>query len=86
MKIMKINSFILFSFGDDWYCDCVPGYSGRLCSNKLCVSNVCLHGGTCVVMETENDQLCLCPLGRGGILCEEGKQSWKQEMISVDFP
>jgi hypothetical protein len=38
----------------------------------LCDVNPCQHGGTCIIQEKARDQLCLCPYGRGGALCNEG--------------
>ncbi|CAH1991851.1 unnamed protein product [Acanthoscelides obtectus] len=39
---------------------------------KLCLLD-CGPGGGCSLDEAEDEPVCLCPLGRGGQRCEEGK-------------
>ena len=44
-----------------------------------CVLNTCLNGGTCraIGFGFECGFECECPQGRGGLLCERGKTSFR---------
>ena len=51
---------------DDYWCDCVPGYTGRLCDAEIdeCHSRPCQYGGTCI--DHLNHYTCQCPSGTTG--------------------
>lgn len=53
-------------------CECVSGYSGRLCHVDLddCEPNLCLNGATCV--DGMATFTCRCPPGFNGTRCETG--------------
>ncbi|XP_078360774.1 uncharacterized protein LOC144645166 [Oculina patagonica] len=55
---------------NEYHCDCVPGYTGRLCETGIneCASNPCLNGGTCV--DQVNGYVCNCQPGYGGVHCQ----------------
>ena len=46
------------------------GYTGSLCERPVCATNPCRYGGTCLGSNTGPGFLCLCPVGRGGALCQ----------------
>lgn len=50
-------------------CQCVPGYLGSLCSDKvdLCLTKPCANGGTCTNLN--NDYKCTCRAGFTGKDC-----------------
>jgi len=53
-------------------CECVNGYSGRLCQVDIdnCEPNLCLNGATCV--DGVASFSCRCPPGFNGTRCETG--------------
>lgn len=59
-----------YSDAEDWFCECPPLYTGRLCQFSACQRNPCSHGATCIPKSTL-EAVCLCPYGRQGLLCEE---------------
>lgn len=61
-----------FSDAENWFCECPPLYTGRLCQFSTCERNPCSHGATCIP-KSPLEAVCLCPYGRQGLLCEERK-------------
>lgn len=59
-----------YSDAEDWFCECPPLYTGRLCQFSACQRNPCSHGATCIP-KSPLEAVCLCPYGRQGLLCEE---------------
>lgn len=59
-----------FSDAEDWFCECPPLYTGRLCQFNACERNPCSHGATCIP-KSQLEAVCLCPYGRQGLLCDE---------------
>ncbi|XP_054654555.1 protein eyes shut homolog isoform X4 [Dunckerocampus dactyliophorus] len=55
---------------DDWFCECPPLYTGRLCHFTACERNPCSHGATCIP-KSPLEAVCLCPYGRQGLLCDD---------------
>lgn len=66
------NSFCLLSDSENWFCECPRLYSGKLCQFATCENNPCRNGATCVP-KSGPDFVCLCPYGRSGLLCTDGK-------------
>ncbi|NXG02281.1 EYS protein, partial [Sakesphorus luctuosus] len=63
--------------GSTVYCDCVTGWKGAFCTERVSVCepehdppHLCKHGGTCVPLP--NGYTCHCPLGTTGTYCEQG--------------
>lgn len=83
MAYWKWNCFVpASSDGEGWYCQCANDYTGALCERKLCDQNPCQHGGSCVLLEGQGRYVCLCPYGRQGVNCSEGKTS-RQKSINI---
>ncbi|KAM9847514.1 protein eyes shut homolog [Aulostomus maculatus] len=64
------NGGTCVSDAEDWFCECRPLYTGRLCQFSACERNPCGHGATCIP-KSPLEAVCLCPYGRQGLLCEE---------------
>ncbi|KAM8858778.1 protein eyes shut homolog isoform 2-T3 [Spinachia spinachia] len=64
------NGGTCVSDADDWFCECPPLYTGRLCQFNACERNPCGHGATCIP-KSPLEAVCLCPYARQGLLCEE---------------
>uniref|UniRef100_A0A8C3G755 Protein eyes shut homolog n=1 Tax=Cyclopterus lumpus TaxID=8103 RepID=A0A8C3G755_CYCLU len=64
------NGGTCVSDAEDWFCECPPLYTGRLCQFDACERNPCGHGATCIP-KSPLEAICLCPYGRQGLLCEE---------------
>uniref|UniRef100_A0A673BLA4 Crumbs cell polarity complex component 2b n=1 Tax=Sphaeramia orbicularis TaxID=375764 RepID=A0A673BLA4_9TELE len=64
------NGGTCVSDADDWFCECPPLYTGRLCQFTACARNPCGHGATCIP-KSPLEAVCLCPYGRQGLLCDE---------------
>uniref|UniRef100_A0A8C5HG05 Protein eyes shut homolog n=1 Tax=Gouania willdenowi TaxID=441366 RepID=A0A8C5HG05_GOUWI len=64
------NGGTCVSEAEDWFCDCPPLYTGRLCQFTACERNPCSHGATCIP-KSPLEAVCLCPYGRQGLLCEQ---------------
>lgn len=60
------------SDAEDWFCECPPLYTGRLCQFTACERSPCSHGATCIP-KSPLEAVCLCPYGRQGLLCDERK-------------
>ncbi|MEQ2239854.1 hypothetical protein ILYODFUR_008899, partial [Ilyodon furcidens] len=55
---------------EDWFCECPPFYTGRLCQLSACQRGPCSHGATCIP-KLQLEAVCLCPYGRQGLLCDQ---------------
>uniref|UniRef100_A0AAQ4PNF4 Uncharacterized protein n=1 Tax=Gasterosteus aculeatus aculeatus TaxID=481459 RepID=A0AAQ4PNF4_GASAC len=64
------NGGTCVSDAEDWFCECPPLYTGRLCQFNACERNPCGHGATCIP-KSPLEAVCLCPYGRQGLLCGE---------------
>ncbi|CAG09436.1 unnamed protein product, partial [Tetraodon nigroviridis] len=64
------NGGTCVSDAENWFCQCRPLYTGRLCQFSACERNPCSHGATCIP-KSPLEAVCLCPYGRQGLLCEE---------------
>ncbi|XP_060608810.2 protein eyes shut homolog isoform X3 [Anolis sagrei] len=62
---------------ENWFCECSPLYSGKLCQFSTCAETPCGNGATCVP-KSGQDTICLCPYGRTGILCNDA--------INITYP
>ena len=60
------------------------GFTGSLCERPVCNTNPCRYGGTCLGSNAGPGFLCLCPVGRGGALCQDGKLDF--ELCNFSFP
>lgn len=72
--------FLVCSNAENWFCACPSLYSGKLCQFTACERNPCARGATCVP-QTQLEAACLCPYGRQGLLCDEGRS---YQGLSVD--
>uniref|UniRef100_A0A674KD90 Protein eyes shut homolog n=1 Tax=Terrapene triunguis TaxID=2587831 RepID=A0A674KD90_9SAUR len=61
---------------ENWFCECPGLYSGKLCQFTTCDENPCGNGATCFPKSSQ-DAVCLCPYGKTGILCNDGKDDIK---------
>lgn len=63
--------------GPSFVCQCPQGVYGALCSNRpdRCANepDLCADGATCLNSEDRLSVTCLCPIGRDGDRCDEGK-------------
>lgn len=63
--------------GSSFICVCTADYTGSLCGSLIdpCVegASTCSAGASCVPSMDGTDFDCLCPLGSGGDICNEGK-------------
>ncbi|XP_030603557.1 protein eyes shut homolog [Archocentrus centrarchus] len=64
------NGGTCISDAEDWFCECPPLYTGRLCQLASCERNPCSHGATCIP-KSPLEAVCLCPYGRQGLLCDQ---------------
>nr|XP_020458752.1 protein eyes shut homolog isoform X2 [Monopterus albus] len=64
------NGGTCVSDAEDWFCECPPLYTGRLCQFNACDRNPCGYGATCIP-KSPLEVVCLCPYGRQGLLCDE---------------
>lgn len=74
------------SDAEDWFCECPPLYTGRLCQLTSCERNPCSRGATCIP-KSPLEAICLCPYGRQGLLCDQSKYFTEQlhtEQCSAD--
>lgn len=58
--------------GENWSCHCRNGYIGNMCQQSICLNNPCQFGATCVPY-AGSGYICLCPFGKHGHFCENGK-------------
>ncbi|XP_062376385.1 protein eyes shut homolog [Sardina pilchardus] len=70
------NGGVCVDAGSTVYCQCVFGWKGALCSEKVSVCDaehspppMCAKGSTCVPLP--KGYTCLCPLGTGGQHCQQ---------------
>lgn len=64
-NIMKISDA---TTGNNFTCECRPGFTGALCDIPFCVAEPCKNGGFCLT--TDVSPVCTCSLGYTGIFCE----------------
>ncbi|XP_017164565.1 protein eyes shut homolog isoform X2 [Poecilia reticulata] len=64
------NGGTCVSDADDWFCECPPLHTGRLCQLSACERGPCSHGATCIP-KSQLEAVCLCPSGRQGLLCDQ---------------
>ncbi|XP_034464842.1 protein eyes shut homolog isoform X2 [Hippoglossus hippoglossus] len=64
------NGGTCVSDAEDWFCECPPLFTGRLCQFDACERDPCGHGATCIP-KSPLEVVCLCPYGRQGLLCDE---------------
>uniref|UniRef100_A0A8C7WP48 Protein eyes shut homolog n=1 Tax=Oryzias sinensis TaxID=183150 RepID=A0A8C7WP48_9TELE len=64
------NGGTCVSDAEDWFCECPPLYTGRLCQLSSCERSPCSHGATCIP-KSPLEAVCLCPYGREGLLCDQ---------------
>lgn len=74
----------LFSLMFNLRCDCVSGFSGKLCQvdEDECESNPCLNGATC--KDEVGSYTCRCPPGFNGTRCETGINTMAEKQIQKD--
>ncbi|KAF6214242.1 hypothetical protein GE061_008982 [Apolygus lucorum] len=65
-----LNSATCIDIGQNWSCLCSPGYLGKNCERSVCTNNPCKFGGTCVEYPGSGF-LCLCPLAKHGMYCDQ---------------
>ena len=49
----------------------------------VCEQNPCRRGGTCLSSVAGPGFLCLCPLGSGGVLCNEGEGNFSNQEVEI---
>uniref|UniRef100_A0A672IFL9 Protein eyes shut homolog n=1 Tax=Salarias fasciatus TaxID=181472 RepID=A0A672IFL9_SALFA len=64
------NGGTCVSDSEDWFCECPPLYTGRLCQLSACERSPCSRGATCIP-KSPLEAVCLCPYGRQGLLCDQ---------------
>ncbi|XP_035982290.1 protein eyes shut homolog isoform X2 [Fundulus heteroclitus] len=64
------NGGTCVSDAEDWFCECPPHYTGRLCQLSACERGPCSRGATCIP-RSQLEAVCLCPYGRQGLLCDQ---------------
>eukprot|EP01046_Picozoa_sp_COSAG06_P046722 COSAG06_NODE_6664_length_2835_cov_5.011247_1_plen_811_part_01 len=52
-------------------CVCAPGYSGDTCTNSVCDTQPCLHGGHCSVEDGRGSYTCDCSGSWKGATCDQ---------------
>ncbi|XP_044531293.1 protein eyes shut homolog [Gracilinanus agilis] len=65
------NGGTCISDTENWLCECLQLFSGKLCQFATCENNPCGNGATCIP-KSNRDAVCLCPYGRSGVLCTDG--------------
>lgn len=70
-----LNNGSCVEAGTNFICVCSGGYTGQLCASQVdpCNNVVCENGGTCQALLGDDNFECLCPLYKGGTLCEQGE-------------
>ncbi len=79
-----LNGGLCQEAGPSFACECTAGFTGPLCGSQFdpCADAACAEGATCQSDITGLSFTCICPLGRGGTLCDQGKSS----QLSLNFP
>lgn len=54
--------------GNNFTCQCRPGFEGTLCDTPFCETEPCKNGGFC--LKTDASPVCQCSLGYTGVFCE----------------
>lgn len=70
-----LNGGVCEDTGPTFICECTPGYTGPLCGSEFdpCEEVPCAEGATCLSDIAGDGFTCICPFGRGGTLCDQGK-------------
>ncbi|GAB1868117.1 Protein crumbs [Camponotus japonicus] len=55
--------------GDNFTCNCMPGYDGPICDTPYCIRKKCQNGGRCDFLYLQTPK-CTCSLGYSGMYCE----------------
>ncbi|KAK2824189.1 hypothetical protein Q5P01_021364 [Channa striata] len=77
------NGGTCVSDAEDWFCECPPLYTGRLCQFHACERSPCGHGATCIP-KSPFEAVCLCPYGRQGLLCGEPVNITRARFSGID--
>ncbi len=72
-----LNSGECVEMGPSFVCNCPTGFIGLLCGSNEdpCVvgAGLCAFGSTCQASSDGLNFVCICPLNRGGELCDESE-------------
>ncbi|KAG5326274.1 CRB protein, partial [Pseudoatta argentina] len=56
--------------GNNFTCNCAPGYDGPTCDTPYCFHTKCQNGGRCEFLIPYKAPKCICPIGYTGTYCE----------------
>ncbi|KAI3363129.1 hypothetical protein L3Q82_011776 [Scortum barcoo] len=82
-RLSAENKYFFTNDAEDWFCECPPLYTGRLCQFTACERNPCGHGATCIP-KSPLEAVCLCPYGRQGLLCDEPINITRPRFSGID--